>query len=298
LVGLWNDTDDPITTDEAAVIKACLAEESSPLIPPRPLLRMRSYGESRETLPGLQEMDPQEWIEPEEDFPHFKISAKVEPAKIPPKRCSSKQYTAGLSPDCKSAFFLSPKNIIVCSLDNFPNILEGDIRLDYMPDSRREYDAAKAVLTNRFLAVITKGKLSKFSVFEHGASIENKLPLHSELLCMWYPTCLAMHEASDRTWVVIGGRSNQIADIKMYVIEDVQGALTVKRHDAQFGKCMPDALSNDWLKIADFSPDGRRLVCLTNKNTVLAWFLSNNARPRQAAFEIMKPYEWVSAAPV
>jgi hypothetical protein len=241
-------------------------------------------------------MNPLEWMEPEEDFLPCKISTAIEFSQIPlGRRFFNKHYSAGLSPDCNSVFFLSEKNIVVYSLDNFPKVLEADVRLNKAPLASDDYKAAKATLTNRFLAIIMRGKSRQLSVFEHSASMDNGRDLGSDLFHMWYPDCLTMHEASDRTWVAIGGRSSQAGSIKMYRIEDVHGKLSLKRHDAQFEKCVPNALSNDWLKVIDFSPDGRRLVCLTNnKNKVLVWFLSNNARPRQAAFEIERPYEGVS----
>jgi hypothetical protein len=239
-------------------------------------------------------MYPQDWMEPEEDFQRFQISKEVEGFQIPFERCfSPSHYAAGLSPKCSSVFFLSPKNVVVYSLDNFPKVTKEDIRLNKVPPAKGEFKAAKATISSRFLALIIRANPNRLLLYEYDVSAKNEGDIGSEVFDMWYPTCLAMHEANDRTWVAVGGRYN-LGSIKMYSIEGFRGKLALKRHDARFDKCVPNALTNDWPKVVDFSSDGRRLVCLTNKNKVLVWFLSNNARPRQAAFEIIKPYEAVS----
>jgi hypothetical protein len=104
-----------------------------------------------------------------------------------------------------------------------------------------------------------------------------------------------MYEANDRTWISVGGRlgSARVGSIRMYRVEDVRGKLTLSRH-ADFDHQRPNPLLGDWLKFAEFSSDGRRLVCLTNNNRILVYFLSNNARPREAPFEIRKKFELVS----
>jgi hypothetical protein len=244
-------------------------------------------------------MNPIEWKESEEDFPSFEISTVVESSPIPfGKQFSNKHYSAGLSHDCSSAFFLSERSIVVYSLENFPRVREMDVRLSVEPPTRGEYEAAKATLTKRFLAVIARGKVNhQLFVYEHGVPIENGGKFGSDLFHTWYPTCLAMHESRDRTWVAVGGVSNKVGSIRMYQIEEVRGRLSFRRHDAHFENCVPNALYNDPPKVLDFSPDCRRLVALTSKrNKVLVWSLSNNARPRQAAFEIMKRYEGVSVS--
>jgi hypothetical protein len=282
---------------ELKVIRDCLNEEIITLCPPRRPSTISSIGSSstlRDTLTKPQEMNPQEWMESEEDFQHFQIY-KEEGVQIPFERCfSSNHYAAGLSPKCSSVFFLSPKNIVVYSLDNFPKVTKEDIRLNRVPPAKGEFKAAKATITDRFLALIIRANPSRLLLYEYDVSAKSEGDIGSEVFEMWYPTCLAMHEASNRTWVAVGCRRDNLGSIKMYSIEGFRGKLALKRHDAMFDKCVPNALANDWPKVVDFSTDGQRLVCLTNKNKVLVWFLSNNARPRQAAFEIMKPYEAVS----
>ena len=73
----------------------------------------------------------------------------------------------------------------------------------------------------------------------------------------------------------------------MYRI-DSNGQMT--RHDADFNRSEPDWLASDFLKMISFGPHGRRLVCVTKRNRILVWLLSNNARPIEAPFAIVKDY--------
>jgi len=293
---LWRDGEDSVIPGEIEVIKACLKEETSAIRPPSLSSRL-----SKETLINFDEVNTVEWMESEEDFPPFEIRTASESCLVTlPHGIFNKNkcYAAGLSPNCRSVYFLREKDIVIYSLENFPKVTEVDILLKRTPSTDEDYKDAKAALTNRFLAVLNRGNPHRLSIYEYGAPITNGKDIDTEVLDMWHPTCISMYEARNRTWVAIGGHSNRDGYIRLYRIEDSHGTLRLKKHDAQFEKCVPNALSNDWPKIISFSPDGRRLTCVTkNKNKVLAWFLSNNARPRQAAFEIMKPYEAVSSCP-
>jgi hypothetical protein len=298
---LWRDGDDSVIPGEIEVIKACLIEETSAICPPSPSSARRL---SKETLNNSDEINTVEWMEPEKDFPPFEIKTAPEsclvtlPHGLTRAFNNNKCYATGLSPNCCSVYFLREKDIIIYSLENFPKVTEFDILLKRAPRTDEDYKDTKAALTNRFLAVLSRGNPHRLSIYEHGAPKTNGKDIDSEILDMWHPTCISMYEARNRTWVAIGGHSARDGHISLYRIEDSHGKLRLKKHDAQFEKCIPNALLNDWPKVISFSPDGRRLTCVTkNKNKVLVWFLSNNARPRQAAFEIMKQYDPVSSCP-
>jgi len=197
--------------------------------------------------------------------------------------------------------FFKPDETIILRLTGVVLTLDflakDEIRLKRIPRTKDEYDAANATLTNNFLALITKGSQNRLLVFKYGSLDEESFEVADHSFENWRPTCLTMYEATDRTWIAVGGYSshNPGASIEMYRIEYINGKFCMKKHDALFEKCEPNNLKNDWPKVLEFSLDGRRLSCITQmSNKVLVWFLSNNARARQAAFEIQKSYEWVS----
>jgi len=79
------------------------------------------------------------------------------------------------------------------------------------------------------------------------------------------PTCLAMYELGDRMWVAVGGQTNMVGKIQVYRVENVDGIIRLRRQEARFDKLKPNGLLDDWPKTIDFSPDGRRLVCVTHR---------------------------------
>jgi WD40 repeat protein len=267
------------------------------------VLRPLSLSSSRKlssspSISSPDEIKSTEWMESEDHFPPLEIKVASDcPRVILSKGTfkSNKCYSAGLSSNCHLVYFLREKDIMVYSLNDYPKVTEANIILKRSPSANEDYKDTRATLTNRFLAVLSRGKTNRLSIYEHDSLKAQGKDVGFEVLDTWYPTCISMFEASNRTWVAIGGRSNRDGHIRLYRIEDSHGKLCLKKHDAQFENYLPNALSNDWPKCIDFSPDGRRLICVTkNKNKVLVWFLSNNARPRQAPFEIMKSYEAVS----
>lgn len=77
----------------------------------------------------------------------------------------------------------------------------------------------------------------------------------------------------------------------MYRLDATAGSFILTAQSANFARqnCFThqDPLSDDFLKTISFSPDGGRLVAVTNSNRALVWFLSNNKRPRHAPFELL-----------
>lgn len=304
---LWiNGEESKLLIDPIAVksIRDCLTEQTSDPLPVRrgrrPSSATISSSSSNDTLSRLDEMILSEWEEHEMHFPAYEITAVAERSQVLFERRRfgvEEYYSSGLSPNCKRAFYLGSRSIVIYSLERFPEIIEKDVLLRRRPADTENYNDAQAVLTDRFLAITCQEKDShqhNLLVLEHSSpGIAGKL-LGSELIDM-HPTCLAMYESGDRTWVMVGGQTNMVGKIQVYRLENVRGSLCLKRQEAQFNKCIPNPLSNDWPKTIDISSDGRRLVCITQRtNKVLVWFLSDHARPRQAAFEISKTYENVS----
>lgn len=246
-------------------------------------------------------MNREQWGEDALHFPALDVTAEVERAQVHFERgrlgFATEYYTSGLSPNCNTAFYLGSSGIVVYSLNNFPEILERDVLLRRRPSTTEKYNNAKATLTNQYLAIVYQSaELHKYYllVLEHSILNGAGTTLHPVFLDM-HATCLAMHESGDRTWVTVGGQKNHAGKIQVYCIENVNGSLSLREQVAQFNKCVPNYLLNEWPKIINFSPDGRRLVCVTETyNEVLVWFLSDNARPRQAAFKIARKYGTVS----
>jgi len=338
----WKDIDDPVIAEEVKVIKASIDEETGTLVLPPSIGRRPS----RLDAPAISilergELSPLDWTEEEENFPLLEIIPTVYSVQIPLAQkfltkflTKDEYYSAGFSPNCGSVFLLGNKNILVYSLQKFPDPLskfpskhhsslyveffkpdetiilrltgivltldflaKDAIKLNRIPRTKDEYDAANATLTNNFLALITKGSQNRLSVFKYGSFAEESFEVAAHSFDNWRPTCLTMYEATDRTWIAVGGYSSQNpgVSIKMYRVEYINGNFCLKKHEGLFEKCEPNGLKNDWPKVLEFSLNGRRLSCITQKrNKVLVWFLSNNARARQAAFEIPKSYEWVS----
>jgi hypothetical protein len=241
------------------------------------------------------------WKENKMHFPPSELTTISEHSQVVFERRrfrAEKYYSSGLSPNCKAAFYLGSRGVVVYSLEGFPQkILDRDVLLRKRPSATESYKVAKATLTNRFLAIACQGIDShphQLLVLEHSPPGTANTPSVPESLDM-RPTCLAMYELGDRMWVVVGGQTNMVGKIQVYRVENVDGIIRLGRQEARFDKLKPNGLLDDWPKTIDFSPDGRRLVCVTHRaNKVLVWFLSDHACPQQAAFEIMKTYDNVS----
>ena len=177
---------------------------------------------------------------------------------------------------------------------------------------RPESSYKVAVASNRFLAVVTDDHLE---VYEYGSSIPDGVEVGTETFSSdsseytWGPDCAAIHETKERTWITVGGRGtkkdqngikkDQIGtkrhhnhcSIKMYRVDATASSFILTAQGANFARqnCFThqDPLSDDFLKMISFSPDGGRLVAVTNSNRALLWFLSNNRRPRHAPFELL-----------
>jgi hypothetical protein len=271
----------------------------------------------RETTPSLSlndtlpaTMNFERWKEDKQHFPPFEITTIIERSQVifPKRLCRTETYySSGLSPNCKAAFYLGLGGVVVYSLERFlPKIGKDDVLLRRQPNATENYDVAIATLTNRFLAITCQSNDSRSNrllVFEHSPpgtpGTANTLSVGETLHI--HPTCLAMHESEIGIWVVVGGRiqvtvgrrSHMAGKIQVYQVKMADGIIRLKRQAARFMSKL-NSLLEDWPKTIDFSPDGERLVCITQMtNKVLVWSLDDQACPQQAAFEIMKTYDTV-----
>lgn len=224
-------------------------------------------------------MSPQDWIEG--PFDPFAISNEAQVFSI---KLEKGQYkSAGLSPECTFAFLLSKNSICVYSFQSLPEVCRVPVE-DTIP---KDLECKEAMLSERLLAIITNRDLRVFEFMSSGAGYRQ---VGREQFCR-DPTCLALHEANGRAWISVGGRESNngviYGSIKIYRVDlSGSGPATIVRLIANFDSPSPDG----FLKTMNFSPDGLRLACVTHKNRVLTWLLSNSARPRCSPFQIKKRY--------
>lgn len=227
-------------------------------------------------------MSPQDWIEG-----HFDPLAISNAAQVGSIKLEKGQYkSAGFSPECNFAFFLSKRSICVYSFYSFQSLSEAH-RVPVDDRIPKNLECKEAVLSQRLLAIITNRDLR---VFELISPNEGYRQIGTEQFS-WGPACLALHEANDWAWISVGGRESRNGSfygiIKIYRVDfNSSGPATIVRHIPSFNSPGPD----DFLKSMNFSRDGLRLACVTYKNRVLIWLLSNTARPRCSPFQIKKRY--------
>lgn len=294
----------------------CLYEEEG-VSPPERRPKLPS-SDSTLSVPVLPKLSPRGWIE--DSFPAPNLSLKEESFDIAIKprgwflTPSPACHSADFSPDCQSAIFLTESVVRIFSLRD----LKPKLLLERTP-IRPESSYKVAVASNRFLAVVTDDHLK---VYEYGPSIPDGVEVGTETFSpdssesTWGPDCAAIHETKERTWITVGGRGtkkdqngtkkdqNSIkrdqngtkkhhnhCSIKMYRLDATADSFILTAQSANFARqnCFThqDPLSDDFLKTISFSPDGGRLVAVTNSNRALVWFLSNNKRPRHAPFELL-----------
>lgn len=285
---------------EVNVICDCLAEEEGLSINPSQISKSISPQSSlAPTSVSEEKLAAQDWME--EPFPPLNVSAKASKLRVELDRGSFyrpvRYLAAGLSPNCKSAFFLSEDFVVIYSLNEMSTAPIGkkNIMLRVKVDKNFKYEGA--ALSDNFLAVITRADLTVYKCGKY-LTHEPKIGMQSFELestdYRWDPTCLAIYEAGNRAWISVGGRTNEEGQfrgsIKVFQIDIDHHRFSLARHNVSFNRPSPDPLKRDFLKMIGFSSDGQRLVCTTNNNRVLIWFLSNNARPRHAPFEISKRY--------
>jgi WD40 repeat protein len=280
----------------------CLYEEEGVSPPER--RHSRSFpqanlpsSDSTLSVPMLPRLSPRDWIEDSFSTPNLSPKEESLDIAIKPRRwfptSSPACYSADFSPDCQSAIFLTGSVVRIFSLRDPQSKLLLERTL---VRSKSSYKVA--VASNRFLAVVTDDHLR---VYEYGPSIPGGVEVGTETFSSdssestWGPDCAAIHETKERIWITVGGRGTRKhhnhCSIKMYRVDATAGSFVLTAQGANFARqnCFThqDPLSDDFLKMISFSPDGGRLVAVTNSNRALLWFLSNNGRPRHAPFELL-----------
>ncbi|MCJ1283639.1 hypothetical protein MMC26_002970 [Xylographa opegraphella] len=242
-------------------------------------------------------LSPSGWVESAQPTTTIKAHAQKSAILLPqgPVFARIKYHKAGLSPDGLYAYFTSAKDLYVYRLPSSTGARCNDIVL-HLDTPKSEY--REAVLSNSFLAVLHEGRTDLLEVYRYGSHAQTYSLIATETFeatsrePRWRADCIAIHEARDRVWIAIGGRSSQSqtisSTIRIYRV-DIDGQNFAK-HDAYFHRSRPNPFTSDYVKSIAFAPDGRRLVCVTNNNRILVWLLSNNARPIQPPFQIAKKY--------
>jgi hypothetical protein len=299
----------PMIHREIDAMLECLYEEEGVSPPERRPSRSFSQtglpsSDSALSVPMLPKLSPRGWIE--NSFPTPNLSLKEESFDIAIKprgwfpTPSPACHSADFSPDCQAVIFLTESVVRIFSLRDTPSKL---LLKRTLISPKSSYKVA--VASDRFLAVVTDDHLK---VYKYGPSIPNGVEVGGETFSSdssestWGPDCVAIHETIERTWITVGGRGTKKnqngtelhhnhCSIKMYRIDATAGSFILTAQSANFARqnrfTNQDLLSDDFLKMMSFSPDGGRLVAVTNSNRALLWFLSNNRRPRHAPFELL-----------
>jgi hypothetical protein len=288
----------PMIHREIDAMLECLYEEEGVSPPERRHSRSFSQtklpSDSTLSVPRPPRLSPGGWIEDSFSTPNLSLKEEsfdiaIKPRRLFPPAC----YSADFSPDCQSIIFLTRSVVRIFSLRDPQSKLLLERTLIR---SRSSYKVA--VASNRFLAVVTDDHLK---VYEYGPSTSDCVEVGTETFSSdssestWGPDCAAIHETKERTWITVGGRGTRRhhnhCSIKMYRVDATAGSFILTAQGANFARqnCFThqDPLSDDFLKMISFSPDGGRLVAVTNSNRALIWFLSNNRRPRHAPFELL-----------
>ena len=277
--------------DEVKVIYELLNEEDGILLTPATSIAgpQDAAAEGKLSASG--------WIESAQ--PSSTITAHAQKSSIQLSQGSmfarTRYHRAGLSPDGLHAYFAAAKDLYLYRLPSGTSIRGNDLVL-HLDTPKSEYK--EAVLSNSFLAVLHEGRTDLLEVYKFGSHAQTYSLIATEPFeatskePRWRADCLAIHEARDRVWIVIGGRSSQCesisSTIRIYRV-DIDGQ-NFSKHNTYFHRSRPNPFTLDYVKSIAFAPDGRRLTCVTNNNRILIWLLSNNARPIQPPFQITKKY--------
>ena len=273
---------------EVKVIYELLNEEDGILLTPRASIA------GPQDVAAEGKLSPSDWIEIAQPGTIVPQRAQKASVLLPqgPIFAKRRYHSAGLSPDGLYAYFTGAKDLYVYRL------LPTSANVLHLNTPKSEY--RETALSNSFLAVLNEGRTDSLEIYKYayGSYGRTYSLIGTETFeattkePRWRADCLTIHEARDRVWIAIGGRSSQCetisSTIRMYRV-DLDGK-NFSKHDAYFHRSRPNPFTSDHVKSVAFAPDGRRLVCVTNNNRILAWLLSNNARPIQPPFQIGKKY--------
>jgi WD40 repeat protein len=253
---------------------------------------------------------PVDWEEPRwPEFPftfkepeyskELKIPPSTRPRRLSLRRNSRRCFdSVGFSPNCKLAFVLGESGAFVYLLGEPPDLrpeICAELNKELLQPSKGE--VIDAVLSNRYFATVDRYKLDMFGLDEDGhlldvqfsTSLENQVNGSN-----WVPTCLAIFDDGGRccAWVAVGFRVKKDGpyggDIKVYRVEESGIREEIGRYDNAFRSTIERPLSSESVRRIAFSPDGDRLVCVTNNNTVLIWSWSHPGESWRPPLEIRR----------
>ena len=209
--------------------------------------------------------------------------------------------SAGLSPNCKAAFLLHRSRLMLYDVRSLTNrVVVGHGAEIPSPHGHMK----EAILSDTFIAFIFDSSLHvhEYAFPLRTRKVGKEHVFEQEAGHQWDPSCIAIHEDSDRAWVAVGGGIDSgediYGDIKVFHIDKLTSNKTLLPQVARFRRSHLDPLAGGPIKGLSFSPDKRKLVCITNNNHILVWTLSNNSNPHGNPFKIEKFYHPVCSRSV
>lgn len=209
-------------------------------------------------------------------------------------------HLVGLSPNCKLAFVLEEHGVHIYSLNEPPDLraeLQAELNVELLNPFKGE--VVDAVLSDRYFATVDRYKLD---TFELGADGRLQLDKHFSTALEnqangsnWVPTCLTIFDnGGSCTWVAVGFLVKKGlgcgGDIKVYRIEASGITEEIGRNDKAIRSTIAKPVESEFIRRIAFSPDGDRLACVTNNNTVLIYSWSRRGKSWRPPFEIRRDF--------
>jgi hypothetical protein len=242
---------------------------------------------SNDTAPVVPSSDPQAFLEDRSIPPfsqHWLHSFKVPLGSKPRWRqlfLGKKSYwSCGLSPNCKSAYFLNHRSIYIYPINDDPGVENSAVEPTFK-DVNHGPLFREAAISDRFLALITNEDLQVIRY--NGDPTHPRVSVKpdwkhrvppNDTSSMGDPNCINIHETTDHALILVGlrrGIEGRIEGrIELYRCSTSANDLNVTKL-AEFKH--PD-MASDFAKTISFDPNGERFACTTNTGTrVLIWSL-------------------------
>ena len=235
-------------------------------------------------------LQPDDWKESDLSPAPLSEVAEWFRVKIGTRAC----YSAGLAPDGTIAFYLSSNSILLHWLP--PVGPDRPAHTAIKKDQLGKSSLTKAALSDHFLALLTTEALAIYNYRSASFGKDDpliKVPLISDFgQANFGPDSVAIHESSTEVCIAIGGgegRDNSLRAGFCIYQTDYHGREMIPRKPKFCSS--PDPLHTGFVKAIGFSPDGIRVVCVTNSN-VLIWTRQQIEEENQPPFCVFrKPTE-------
>jgi WD40 repeat protein len=193
---------------------------------------------------------------------------------------------------------LEEHDVHIYSLSEPPTLcaeLRAELNVELLKPSKGE--VVDAVLSDRYFATVDRYKLDTFELDADGRLLDKHFSTALENQANgsnWVPTCLTIFDdGGSCTWVAVGFRVKKGlgngGDIKVYRIE-ASGITEIGRYDEAIRSTIAKPLEAEFIRRIAFSPDGDRLACVTNNNTVLIWSWLQRGKSWWPPFEIRRDF--------